>query len=91
MVYAKQLKVGKIERYTFGIGGWLNGDTLVNASVVACGTSLRVNSSDFSGSTIGFFAEGLARGAGSVIVSYETATRTDSIKLVIVVLDADVC
>ena len=91
MNYEKQLKVGKTERYTYGIGAWLNGEALVSASVVACGDRFTVESDDFSDSTIGFFALGVAKGSAEVIITYTTSTRTDSAKARIVVVPADTC
>lgn len=90
-VYSKELKVGKKERYTLGISSWLGSESLTSATVVACGSLLTINSSDYSGSTIGFFATGATKGASEVIVSYATATRSDSIKLTVVVIAADAC
>jgi len=90
-VYEKQLKVGKKERYTLGLSAWLNGETITSATVTACGSFLTVDSYDFSGDVIGFFATGVARGASEVIISYTTATRTDSQKHNVVVVAADIC
>lgn len=89
--FDKQLKVGKKERYTLGISSWLGDESLTSATVTACGSLLTINSSDYSGSTIGFFATGATKGASEVIVSYATATRPDSIKLTVVVIAADAC
>lgn len=89
--FEKLLKVGKKERYTLGVSSWLGSESLTSATVVACGSLLTINSSDYSGSTIGFFATGVAKGSSEVIVSYETATRSDSIKLKVVVTAADAC
>lgn len=91
MNYEKQLKVGKTERYTYGIGSWLNGEAIASASVVACGDRFTIESDDFSGSAIGFFAQGVAKGSAEVIITYTTATRTDSAKARIVVVPADAC
>ena len=91
MTYDKQLKVGKTERYTLGISSWLGSESLTFATVTACGSLLTINSFDNSGSTIGFFATGLVKGASEIIVSYATATRSDSIKLTVVVIAADAC
>ena len=90
-VYEKQLKVGKKERYTLGLSAWLNGETITSATVTACGSFLTVDSYDFTGDVIGFFATGVARGAPEVIFSYTTATRNDSQKHNVVVVAADAC
>ena len=89
--FEKLLKVGKKERYTLGISSWLGSESLTSATVTACGSLLTINSSDYSGSTIGFFATGVTKGSSEVIVSYATATRSDSIKLTVVVTAADAC
>lgn len=89
--YEKLLKVGKTERYTLGISSWLGSESLTSATVVACGSFLTINSSDYSGYTIGFFATGAAKGVSEIIVNYSTATRSDSIKLYVVVVAADAC
>lgn len=89
--FAKRLKVGKVERYTLGLTAWLDGESLTSVSAEACGTEVQVNSSDFVGATVGLFVEGLSSGIGSVIVSYQTATRSDSVKVSIVTVDADTC
>lgn len=90
-VYEKRLKVGKRERYTLGLSAWLNGETITSATVTACGSFLTVDSYDVSGSAIGFFATGVARGAPEIIFSYTTATRADSQKHNVVVIAADIC
>lgn len=90
-VYEKQLKVGKKERYTLGLSKWLNGEPITAATVTACGSFLTVNSFDVDGNVIGFFATGNARGGAEIIFNYSTATRSDSQKHIVVVVDADAC
>ena len=91
MMYAKRVKVGEVERYIFGLSEWLDGEAISNAAVTACGAQLSVSATDVAGDDIGFFVTGLVAGSGSVIVSYTTATRSDSVKLRINVAPATIC
>lgn len=90
-VYEKRLKVGKKERYTLGLSAWLNGEPITAATVTACGAFLTVDSYDIDGDVIGFFVTGLLSGGSEIIFSYSTATRNDSQKHIVVVIDADAC
>lgn len=89
--YEKRLKVGKKERYTLGLSAWLNGEAITSATVTACGAFLTVDSYDVDGNAIGFFATGLVKGNTEIIFNYSTATRSDSQKHYVVVIDADAC
>lgn len=92
MLYDKRLKVGKTERYTFGLSAWLDGDTLTTATVTACGGGFTVGTSGIEGgSTIGFTGTGVTAGRYDVIFNYSTSTRSDSAKHQIEVVAADAC
>lgn len=91
MNYEKPLKVGKKERYTLGLANWLNGEAITSATATPCGAGFTVESTDFSGSTVGFFATGATAGRFDVIIAYATATRSDSQKHQIAVVAADAC
>ena len=92
MLYDKRLKIGKTERYTFGLSAWLDGEALTSATVTPCGGGFTVGSSAIeSGATIGFFATGVTSGRYDVIFTYSTSTRSDSAKHQIEVIAADAC
>jgi len=79
MIYEKQLKIGKVERYTLGIGAWLNGESIASATVTAS-AGVTVGAVDFSGETVGVLLTGVSLGRVSLVFNYTTATRSDSDK-----------
>ncbi len=89
MIYQKQLKVGKVERYTLGIGSWLNGEAITSANVTAS-AGATVGAVDFSGETIGVLLTGASVARVSLVFNYTTANRSDSEKHQVDVIAADV-
>jgi len=88
MIYEKQLKIGKVERYTLGIGSWLNGESIASATVTAS-AGVTVGAVDFSGETVGVLLTGVSLGRVSIVFNYTTATRSDSDKHQVDVVAAD--
>jgi hypothetical protein len=86
MIYEK--KLGKIERYTLGIGSWLNGESIASATVAAS-SGVTVGAVDFSGETVGVLLTGVSLGRVSLVFNYTTATRSDSDKHQVDVVAAD--
>jgi hypothetical protein len=89
MIYEKQLKIGKVERYTLGIGAWLNGEAITSANVTAS-AGVTVGAVDFSGETVGVLLTGVSLARVSLVFNYTTATRSDSDKHQVEVIAADV-
>lgn len=83
----KKLKVGKTERYIFGLTQWLKGEALTGVTL-AEDALVTVTAPDISGGVIGFFATGVGKGVSEVVVDYTTPTRSDCAVLKIVVIDA---
>jgi hypothetical protein len=91
MMYGKQLKVGKTERYTFGLSAWLGGDTLTSATVTPCGAGVTIGGTTTTGGEVGFLVTGVSGGIISLIIDYATATRSDSTVVQLMVIAADAC
>lgn len=89
MIYEKQLKIGKVERYTLGIGAWLNGESITSANVTAS-SGATVGAVDFSGETVGVLLTGVSVGRVALVFNYTTANRSDSDKHFIDVVAPDV-
>lgn len=88
MVYEKVLKVGKRERYELGLTSWLNGETLLSATVEPNIEFAELfGSVDILDGVIGFFLNGVARGSCKVHINYATATRSDCVTVVVQVQD----
>ena len=75
--FDKEVKVGKIQRYTFDVTKWLAGDALISASATVEGLKVTVSACDISAGVIGFFATGVSVGRETVHLSYATSTQSD--------------
>ena len=84
-VIQKQLKVGHVERYTLGLSKWLNGETLTGAALSGDGKAT-LSPVDITGDDVNWFATGLIKGACKITVDYQTATRSDSQTVIVVVV-----
>lgn len=91
MLYDKRLKVGKTERYTFGLSEWLDGEAITSATVTACGAGINIGTTTSTDGVIGFLATGVTVGRYDIIFNYQTSTRSDSAKHQIEVIAADAC
>jgi hypothetical protein len=91
MMYSKRVKVGKTERYTFGLSKWLDGDTLTAATVTACGSGVTIGATTTDDGVVGFLATGVTAGRYTLIIEYSTATRSDSAIVEVQVVAADAC
>lgn len=78
MAWDKPVKVGKTERFTLGLTRWLKGEALIQQTVTSCSTGLQIKSSGIDGNNVWFLAEGVTEGSAKVIISYATASRSDS-------------
>lgn len=78
MRYEKTLKVGKVERYTYGLAAWANSEALTSATVTPS-AEVTLSAADINGSTIGFYATGITAGLASIEIEYATATRSDCV------------
>lgn len=87
MQFEKPLKVGKVERFEVDLSSWLNGEVLQSATVEPDITKATLTTSDISGGVVGFFLTGLGTGACKVHLNYTTATRSDCLTVIVIVLN----
>jgi len=83
--FDKELKLGKIQKYTFDVSSWLEDekgiaapDTLTNASAESVLGFCTVSPCQINQGFITFFATGVNLGNDIIRVSYATATQQDS-------------
>ena len=86
MVFAKPLRVGKLERYEVDANYWLNGEVLVSATVEPDDKATLTGSVSLDGGVIGFYLTGAAKGGCKIHLNYATATRNDCFTVVVNVL-----
>lgn len=80
MAWEKAVKVGKVERYTFGLSEWLNGEELVTASVTCDNefASISAVTIDNQQQLISLLAAGVQPGTQELRLNYTTSTRSDT-------------
>lgn len=85
--FRKSLKVGKTERYSYGITKWLGVESITSASIRA-GDHVSYSAVTISGATMSFYATGLSVGCGLLFLDYTTANRSDCAELLIDVVSS---
>lgn len=80
MAWDKALKVGKVERYSYGLSEWTNGEQIETASITCSNQFATISavSIDNNAQLISFLATGVAVGTQQLRVNFSTLTRSDT-------------
>lgn len=80
MAWDKAVKVGKVERYTYGLSEWLNGEAITSASVTCDNVFASVSAVNFDNDEqlVSFLATGVQAGTQQLRIDFATATRSDT-------------
>ena len=87
-VFDRPLKVGKIDNFTLTLaGGYLDGETIVSATVTTTDTDLSLDSFVFNADTISAVCTGIAEGEAELHYSWTTASRSGCESHTVIILD----
>lgn len=86
LVFPRRLKVGKTDTFSIDVTEWLDGETLTGQSVTSDALTT-VNDSTINGNLVTVRLNGVTVGQSLVEIEYSTATRSDCVKTIVVVIE----
>ena len=77
LTWAKSLKVGKVDRYSIDLTNWLNGQSIISATIAPVTGIATAGTTSIDGNVISWLITGVGLGVEKFDVAYTTATRSD--------------
>ena len=89
MTFEKPLRITKTDQFEVkgpNLTEWLGEEVLTGASASCDDGRVNILSTSITPDTVTFIATGVTRGQARVVVEYNTATRSDSVILILAVI-----
>jgi len=87
IIWQKPLKVGRTERYYIDLVDWLDGQSAVAATITPAGALTTSTSTTIGVNIVSWLITGVSAGDEVFDVEYSTVTRSDCIKVRLIIED----
>ena len=85
--FPRRLKVSKTDSGTVDVSSWLSGETITSLTVTNPDSLTTINSSSFDGGLLSVSFTGVSTGSAFIHFEYATATRSDCVVVLCIVID----